>query len=160
MKFETYRRQLFKEPRIETAAIGFAQRLSGGFFELFRNVMIVGVIRYLSEKTPSAWVFGLYLASFVALVAYFFIRVNTWYINLFGFLRNKRLANCLDWALNIGISIAFATVLWWSLDLMVGELSRAQGSSCSAASNPVKDRSAQRMASLWPARHRPHKSED
>jgi len=61
---------------------------------------------------------------FVYCLSYF----DQWYVNLFGFLQNKRLAHGLNLAVNAIITVAIFAIINWATSVVVGELSKAHAS--------------------------------
>ena len=51
---------------------------------------------------------------------------DQWYINLFSFLENKRLAHILNRAVNFGAAVALFLIIGWGASLIVAEISHAQ----------------------------------
>jgi len=51
---------------------------------------------------------------------------DQWYVNLFGFLANRRLAHFLNRIVNSAIAIVLFVVIWWGASLIVTEISHAQ----------------------------------
>jgi hypothetical protein len=76
-------------------------------FELFRNAMIAGVLKYLSDRS-SSWL--LWLASeiaFAALLFYCLSYVNSWMLRPFHPLKNKQIAFWLNFVVTLCFSIPF-----------------------------------------------------
>ena len=51
---------------------------------------------------------------------------DQWYINIFGFLENKRLAHWLNMAVNIALAILLFAMINRGASIIVAEISRAQ----------------------------------
>jgi hypothetical protein len=49
-------------------------------------------------------------------------------VNVFGFLRNKRLAHGLNLAVNVVITVVIFVVINWATSVVVSELSKAHAS--------------------------------
>jgi hypothetical protein len=61
---------------------------------------------------------------FVYCLSYF----DQWYVSVFGFLENKRLAHALNLAVNVIITVVIFAVINWATAVVVGELSKAHAS--------------------------------
>ena len=61
------------------------------FFDLLRNFVLVGGLKYFYEKSGSAVLFYLHEFALVVIFLYCLSYADQWYLNLFGFLENKRL---------------------------------------------------------------------
>jgi hypothetical protein len=62
----------------------------------------------------------------LAILAYCISYADQWYINLFGFLENKRLAHGLNIAVNIAVAIVLFAMINRAASTIVAEISRAQ----------------------------------
>jgi hypothetical protein len=62
----------------------------------------------------------------VVMLFYCLSYADQWYVNLFGFLENKRLAHRLNRAVNFGIAMALFLAILWAASVIVAEISRAQ----------------------------------
>ena len=51
---------------------------------------------------------------------------DQWYLNLFSFLENRRLAHVLNRTVNISIAFALFLMLKWGASIIVAEISYAQ----------------------------------
>ncbi len=66
------------------------------FFDLLRNFVLVGGLKYFAEKSGSTVLFYLHEFALVVIFLYCLSYADQWYLNLFGFLENKRLAHGLN----------------------------------------------------------------
>ncbi len=126
MDFGSYRQQLFEQPEGELALLQLVRNFAKWFFDLLRNFVLVGGLKYFAEKSGSAILF--YLHEFALIVIFFYCLsyADQWYINLFGFLENKRLAYWLDIAFNLAISALLFLVINRAASVIVAEISHAQ----------------------------------
>jgi hypothetical protein len=89
------------------SAVGFAigHSFSKWVFDLFRNAMIAGVLKYLSDKSPTSWV--LYIAAEVASLALLFYclaYVHGWMLQPFHPMKNQRIAFWLNLIVTLCVS--------------------------------------------------------
>jgi hypothetical protein len=121
----TYFKQLFERPQGEVAAATAIRNFSIWFFALLRNFVLVGLLKYFYEKTGSPILFVLHQFALIVIFFYCLSYVDQWYVNLFGFLDDKRLAHWLNLGFNIVIAVALFFVVNQATSMVVGELSRA-----------------------------------
>lgn len=112
MDFTLYRNQLLQQRQGEIALWELVRNFSQWFFDLLRNFVLVGGLKYFYEKSGSAVLFYPY--------------ADQWYLNLFGFLEDKRLAHWLNRAVNFGVAAALFLVIRWGASVIVAEISHAQ----------------------------------
>ena len=96
------------------------------FFELLRNLVLVGGLKYFYEKSGSAVLFYLHELALVVLFFYCLSYADQWYVNLFGFLEDKRRAHWLNRTVNFGIAVALFFAIRWGVSVIVAEISHAQ----------------------------------
>jgi hypothetical protein len=60
------------------------------------------------------------------ILAYCLSYADRWYVNLFGFLANKRVAHWLNMTVNFGIAVVLFLVIHQAASTIVAEISRAQ----------------------------------
>src|SRR5262245_78053 len=94
------------------------RNFSKWFFDLLRNFVLVGGLKYFYEKsgTRAGGVIFFYCLSYA----------DQWYVNLFGFLKDRRLAHWLNRAVNFGIAAALFLAIRWGVSVIVAEISHAQ----------------------------------
>lgn len=102
-RFQNYLKGVV-EPSVD-APLSFAisHSLSKWVFDLFRNTMIAGVLRYLSDRN-GGWV--LWIASevaFITLLVFCLSYVNAWVFRPFHLLKNKRAGFILDSIVTLSI---------------------------------------------------------
>lgn len=126
MDLATYRKQLFARPEGEITVLDAIRNFAKWFFDLLRNFVLVGGLKYFAEKSDSTVLF--YLHEFALLVIFFYCLsyADQWYINLFGFLDNKKLACWLDLAFNAVVAIGIFLIINRGASIIVAEISRAQ----------------------------------
>jgi hypothetical protein len=113
--FALYRKQLLERREGEIAAA-----------QLVRNFVLVGGLKFFYEKSGSAVLFWLHEFALVVIFFYCLSYADQWYLNLFGFLSDKRLAHWLNRAVNIGVAIALFLLIRWGASIIVAEISHAQ----------------------------------
>lgn len=126
MDFASYRKHLLLRPEGEIALLDLVRNFSRWFFDLLRNFVLVGGLKYFYEKSGSTVLFYLHQVALLVILAYCISYAEQWYINLFGFLENKRLAHGLNRAVNVGIAVLLFAVMWWGASNVVAEISHAQ----------------------------------
>jgi hypothetical protein len=124
--FSNYQKQLFVQPEGELTLLQLVRNFAQWFFDLLRNFVLVGGLKYFAEKSSSPIL--LYLHQFALVVIFFYCLsyADQWYINLFGFLSNKRLAYWLDIAFNLAVSAVLFFIINRAASIIVAEISRAQ----------------------------------
>jgi len=123
--FTLYRNQLLQQREGEIALWELVRNFSQWFFDLLRNFVLVGGFKYFYEESGSAVLF--YLHEFALVVIFYCLSyADQWYLNLFGFLEDKRLAHWLNRAVNFGVAAALFLVIRWGASVIVAEISHAQ----------------------------------
>jgi hypothetical protein len=124
--FTQYRRQLLQRREGEIELWQLVRNFSQWFFDLLRNFVLVGGLKYFYEKSGSPVLFYLHQLALVVILFYCLSYADEWYVNLFGFLKNKRPAHWLNRAVNFGIAAALFLVIRWGASVIVAEISHAQ----------------------------------
>jgi hypothetical protein len=128
MNFRSYFDHLFERPGEEVAAAKVVRDFAIWFFNLLRNFVLVGLLKYFYDKTGSPVLFWIHKFALFIIFIYCVSYVDQWYVNLFGFLENKRTAHRLNLALNVLITIALFILINKATGIVVGELSAAHAS--------------------------------
>ena len=126
MNFSLYRKQLLERPEGEIALWQLVRNFSQWFFDLLRNFVLVGGLKYFYEKSGSAVLYYLHEFALVVIFFYCLSYADQWYLNLFGFMENRRLAHWLNMAVNIAIAILLFEVIHHGASIIVAEISHAQ----------------------------------
>jgi hypothetical protein len=121
----TYFKQLFERPQGEVAAAVAVRNFSIWFFALLRNFVLVGLLKYFYEKTGSALIFYIHQFALLVIFLYCLSYIDQWYVNLFGFLENKRVAHLLNLGLNLLVTLTLLWLVNEATSKIVYELSRA-----------------------------------
>ena len=87
---------------------------------------MVGGLKYFAEKSGSALLWYLHKFALVVILLYCLSYADQWYINLFGFLEDKRHAHWLNRTANISIAIGMFLLIRWAAHTIVAEISHAQ----------------------------------
>jgi hypothetical protein len=124
--FTQYGRQLLQRREGEIELWQLVRNFSQWFFDLLRNFVLVGGLKYFYEKSGSAVLFYLHQFALVVIFFYCLSYADEWYVNLFGFVENKRSAHWLNRAVNFGIAAALFLMIRWAASVIVAEISRAQ----------------------------------
>jgi hypothetical protein len=98
------------------------RNFSRWFFDLLRNFILVGALKYFYETSGSTALFYLHHA-LVVIFFYCLSYADQWYLNLFGFLENKRIAHGLNRAVNFGIAAGLFLLILWAVSIVVAEIS-------------------------------------
>jgi hypothetical protein len=124
--FTSYWNELLQRREGEIALWQLVRNFSQWFFDLLRNFVLVGGLKYFYEKSGSPVLFYLHEFALVVIFFYCLSYADQWYLNLFGFLEDKRLAHWLNRAVNFGLAAALFSVIRWGASVIVAEISRAQ----------------------------------
>jgi hypothetical protein len=124
--FSLYRKQLLEQRQGEIAAAELVRNFSQWFFDLLRNFVLVGGLKYFYEKSGSSVLFYLHEFAIGVILLYCLSYADQWYLNLFSFLSNRQLAHILNRAVNVGIAIVLFLVIRWGANIIVAEISHAQ----------------------------------
>jgi hypothetical protein len=126
VNFVDYRNQLLQRREGEIALWQLVRNFSQWFFDLLRNFVLVGGLKYFYEMSGSEVLFYLHQFALGVIFLYCLSYADQWYINLFGFLANRRVAHWLNRTVNITIAVMLFLVIRWGASLIVAEISRAQ----------------------------------
>ena len=126
MDFTSYRSQLLQQREGEIALFDLVRNFSQWFFGLLRNFVLVGGLKYFAEKSGSTVLFYLHEFALLVILAYCLSYADRWYINVFGFLANKRVAHWLNMTVNFGVAVLLFWVIHHAASIIVAEISRAQ----------------------------------
>lgn len=126
MDFTRYRNQLLQQREGEIALWQLVRNFSQWFFDLLRNFVLVGGLKYFYEKSGSAVLFYLHEFALVVIFLYCLSYADQWYLNLFSFFENKPLAHWLNRTVNIGLAVALFLMIRWGASIIVAEISHAQ----------------------------------
>jgi hypothetical protein len=121
----SYRKSLLTQPQGEIALADLMRNFSHWFFDLLRNFVLVGGLRFFAEKSGSVVLWTLHGIALFVILLYCLSYADQWYVNVFGFLEDKRLAHRLNRMANIGVAVALLAVIWWAADLIVDEIAHA-----------------------------------
>jgi hypothetical protein len=83
-------------------------------------------LKYFYEKSGSEVLFYLHQIALGVIFLYCLSYADQWYINLFSFLENKRLAHWLNRAVNFSLAALLFVLVWRAASLIVAEISHAQ----------------------------------
>jgi len=126
LDFTNYRKQLFEQPEGEITVARTVRNFAGWFFDLLRNFVLVGGLKYFAEKSGSDVLFYLHQFALIVIFLYCLSYVDQWFVNLFGFLENRKLAYWLDIGFNGIVAIAIFFIIHRGASIIVAEISRAQ----------------------------------
>jgi hypothetical protein len=121
----SYSRSLLEQPQGEIALADLMRNFSRWFFDLLRNFVLVGGLRFFAEKSGSEILWSLHVIALVVIVLYCLSYADQWYVNIFGFMENKRLAHLLNRLANVGVAVALLAVIWWAADVILDEIAHA-----------------------------------
>jgi hypothetical protein len=126
VNFVDYRNQLLQRREGEIALWQLVRNFSQWFFDLLRNFVLVGGLKYFYEMSGSKVLFYLHQFALGVIFLYCLSYADQWYVNLFGFLANRRVAHWLNRTVNITIAVMLFLVIRWGASLIVAEISHAQ----------------------------------
>jgi hypothetical protein len=126
VNFVDYRNQLLQRREGEIALWQLVRNFSQWFFDLLRNFVLVGGLKYFYEMSGSEVLFYLHQFALGVIFLYCLSYADQWYVNLFGFLANRRVAHWLNRTVNITIAVMLFLVIRWGASLIVAEISHAQ----------------------------------
>ena len=126
MNFVDYRNHLLQRREGEIALWQLVRNFSQWFFDLLRNFVLVGGLKYFYEMSGSEVLFYLHQFALGVIFLYCLSYADQWYVNLFGFLANRRVAHWLNRTVNIIIAVMLFLVIRWGASLIVAEISHAQ----------------------------------
>jgi hypothetical protein len=102
------------------------RNFSHWFFDLLRNFVLVGGLRYFAEKSGSPILWALHGIALFVILLYCLSYADQWYVNVFGFLEDRRLAHWLKRIFNFGLAIVLLGLIGWAAHVIVGEIAHAQ----------------------------------
>ena len=126
MDFRTYFNHLLERPQGEGSILDLVRNFSNWFFDLLRNFVLVGGLRYFAEKSGSTVLWYLHAFALFVILLYCLSYADQWYVNLFGFLENRRHAHWLNRAVNLSIAVGLFFLIRWAVHVIVAEIAHAQ----------------------------------
>jgi hypothetical protein len=124
--FALYRKQLLERREGEIAVAQLVRNFSQWFFDLLRNFVLVGGLKYFYEKSSSPVLFYLHEFALAVIFVYCLSYADQWYLNLFSFLSDRRLAHWLNRTVNLTIAVLLFLLIRWGASIIVAEISHAQ----------------------------------
>jgi hypothetical protein len=122
----SYKKALLQQPQGEIALADLTRNFSHWFFDLLRNFVLVGGLRYFAEKSGSPILWSLHAIALLVILLYCLSYADQWYVNVFGFLEDRRLAHWLNRIFNISVAIQLLLLIGWAAHVIVGEIAHAQ----------------------------------
>ena len=126
MDFTHYLNLLLQHREGQVELWQLVRNFSQWFFDLLRNFVLVGGLKYFYEKSGSAILFYLHQFALVVIFFYCLSYADQWYVNLFSFLEDGRLAHWLNRAVNFSIAVGLFFAIRWGASVIVAEISHAQ----------------------------------
>ncbi len=106
-RFQAYLRESFQWVPTEVATAARIRDLVKWFFDLLKNAVVAGVLKYLADKTGSALLRTVADFALLFLLVYCWSYVNTWHIAIFhGLVLNVVLCLALWWVIMRGIAVS------------------------------------------------------
>jgi hypothetical protein len=121
-----YGKKLLEQPQGEIALAELVRNFSQWFFDLLRNFVLVGGLRYFAEKSGSTLLWYLHAFALFVILLYCLSYADQWYVNLFGFLENRRHAHWLNRAVNFSIAVGLFFLIRWAVHVIVAEIAHAK----------------------------------
>lgn len=125
MDFRAYLDRFFEQPKSEVAAATVVRNFSIWFFGLLRNFVLVGLLKYFYDKSGSPLLFYIHQFALFVIFIYCLSYIDQWYVNVFSFLENRKLAHWLNLAVNAVITVVLFVIVNRATTMVVAELSRA-----------------------------------
>ncbi len=125
MDASNYRKGLLEQPQGEIALADLVRNFSHWFFDLLRNFVLVGGLRYFAEKSGSPILWTLHAIALFVILLYCLSYADQ-YVNVFGFLEDRRLAHLLNRIFNVNFAIMLLVLIGWAAHVIVGEIAHAQ----------------------------------
>ena len=126
MDASNYRKGLLQQPQGEIALTDLVRNFSHWFFDLLRNFVLVGGLRYFAERSGSPILWALHGIALFVILLYCLSYADQWYVNVFGFLEDRRLAHWLNRIFNFSLAIVLLVLIGWAAHVIVGEIAHAQ----------------------------------
>ena len=125
MDASNYRKSLLEQPQGEIALADLTRNFSHWFFDLLRNFVLVGGLRFFAEKSGSPVLWALHGIALFVILLYCLSYADQWYVNVFSFLEDRRLAHWLNRLVNFTLAFLLLAMIWWAADVIVGEIAHA-----------------------------------
>jgi hypothetical protein len=87
--------------------------------------VLVGGLRFFAEKSGSPVLWALHGIALFVILLYCLSYADQWYVNVFGFLKDRRLAHWLNRLVNFTLAFVLLGMIWWAADVIVGEIAHA-----------------------------------
>ncbi len=126
MDASNYRKGILQQPQGEIALSDLVRNFSRWFFDLLRNFVLVGGLRYFAERSGSPILWALHGIALFVILLYCLSYADQWYVNVFGFLEDRRLAHWLNRIFNFSLAIVLLVLIGWAAHVIVGEIAHAQ----------------------------------
>jgi hypothetical protein len=124
--FRKYLSQLFVKREDEATVLDLLRNFSRWFFDLLRNFVLVGGLKFFYEKSGSEVLYYLHQFALFVIFLYCLSYADQWYINLFSFLKDRRLAHWLNRAVNLSLAAVLFVLVWWAASQIVAEIAHSQ----------------------------------
>jgi hypothetical protein len=118
------------EPAIaeDQAAAKLGRDLTKWVFDLARNLIVLGALRYFSDKTGNIYVSMVFNLCLGALVLYILTYWQIVYLRIFGLIARNSLTEILDLALNVVVGLVMLLASLQVISAIAGEIARIQAS--------------------------------
>jgi hypothetical protein len=106
---------------------GKVQCLSKWIFDVLKNAMVAGTLKFLADKTGFLILRIASDVAFLALLAYVTAYNNTFMFRFFHPLKNQRLAFALDAIVSMAILLPVFLVIYWAIPAAIDAIAKSQG---------------------------------
>jgi hypothetical protein len=107
----------------EAAFSWFAYDIARYFFELCRNIIVIGAIRYAADKTGSVWLSVLFYLSTPVFVLFVYSFLCSWDLKIFSHLfRKSAVGKLLDILLTILLSLVVTNFIFGAISQVADKL--------------------------------------
>jgi hypothetical protein len=121
-------KRFFEPSPPDEVAFGYLGRdLARVFFEVLRNIVVIGGIKFFSDKTGSALLHTIFDISLGMLVLFFYSFITQWDLRIFRHISDSLIAGVVDFFLTFVLSIACTYVCYIMIAVVVSEIANVQG---------------------------------
>ena len=108
-------------------AAGKIQSVSKWIFDVLKNAMVAGTLKYLAEKSGSLTLKICADVAFLALLAYCSAFNNTFMFRFFHPLKNQQLTFILDVIVSLAIILPLALAIYGAIPTAIDAIAQSQG---------------------------------
>ncbi|MGJ4890765.1 hypothetical protein ACQR1Y_21390 [Bradyrhizobium sp. HKCCYLRH3099] len=91
---------------IHLPAVTLSRTISKGFFDLIRNLAVIGALKYFADKTGNAYLYWAVQLCFYVMIVWVYSYLIVWKVRLFGYLAWGGFGRFIDALLTLALSTA------------------------------------------------------